>query len=170
MSLYKHSKTKVKVGSDTSEEFYVVVGVYQGSVFSPLLFAIVVNVLTKNAREGLMKEVLYADDLVLMSEMMKGLKKRFLKWRSALESKGLNVNFKKTKVMVYESEGKVIQNRIDPCGIRSKRVTLNSVLCTKCDQCIHGRCSKLKKVTLSVARLFVCIKSDKETNHAGEVK
>ena len=32
-----------------------------------------------------MKEVLYAYDLVLMSEMTEGLKKRFLKWRSALE-------------------------------------------------------------------------------------
>ena len=45
------------------------------------------DVVTENAREGLMKEVLYADDLVLMSETMEGLKERFLKRRSALESK-----------------------------------------------------------------------------------
>ena len=100
MSLYEGSKTKVNVGSDISENFDVVVGVHQGSALSPLLFAIVVDFVTENAREG----ILYADDLVLTSETMKGLKKRFLKWRSALESKKLKVNLKKTKVMVCGSE------------------------------------------------------------------
>ena len=57
-----------------------------------------------------MKEVLYADDLVLMSETIESLKKRFLKWRNALESKGLKVNLEKTKVMVCESEGEVMQS------------------------------------------------------------
>ena len=65
ISLYEVSKTKVKVGSKLSEEFDVVVGVHQGSVLSPLLFAIVVDVVTENARESLIKEVLYADNLVL---------------------------------------------------------------------------------------------------------
>ena len=81
INLYKGSKTKVKVGSEFSKEFYVVAGVHQGSVLSSLLFAIVVDVVTENAREGLMKEVLYADGFVLMSETMDGLKERFLKQR-----------------------------------------------------------------------------------------
>ena len=54
-----------------------------------------------------MKEVLYADDLVLMSEAMEGLK-GFLKWRSALESKAMKVNLENTKVIVCGSEGEVI--------------------------------------------------------------
>ena len=53
------------------------------------------DVVTGNAKESLIKVVLYADDLVLMSETMKGLEKRFLKWRSALESKELKVNLEK---------------------------------------------------------------------------
>ena len=81
---------------------------------SPLLFAIMVDVVTQNARKGLMKEVFFADDLVLMSEMVEGLKKRFLKWRSALESKGLKLNLEKTKVMVCGSKSEVICSRIDP--------------------------------------------------------
>ena len=56
MSLY--SKMNVKVGFEFSEEFYVAVGVHQKSVLSPLLFAIVVDIVTENARKGLMKEVL----------------------------------------------------------------------------------------------------------------
>ena len=62
MSLYKGSKTKVKVESEFSEEFYVAVGVHQGSVLPPLLFAIVMDVVTENAREGLMKKALYTDN------------------------------------------------------------------------------------------------------------
>ena len=38
MSLCKGAKTKVKVGTHLSEEFEVNIGVYQGSVLSPLLF------------------------------------------------------------------------------------------------------------------------------------
>ena len=76
ISLYEGSKMKVKIGFEFLDEFSVVVGVHQRSVFSPLLFAIVVNDVTKNLKEGLMKEALYADDLVLMSETMEGLKER----------------------------------------------------------------------------------------------
>ena len=74
MSLYHGAKTRVRLGSELSQEFLVQVGVHQGSVLSPLLFAIAVDVISENAREGLMNEILYADDLVLMSESMENLK------------------------------------------------------------------------------------------------
>ena len=44
MSLYDGAKIRVRVGSAYSEEFEVKVGVNQGFVLSPLLFAIVVDV------------------------------------------------------------------------------------------------------------------------------
>ena len=43
MSLYEGAKARVRVGLELSEEFEVKVGVHQGSAFSPLLFAIVVD-------------------------------------------------------------------------------------------------------------------------------
>ena len=61
---FEGSRTKVRVGSRTSREFGVHVGVHQGSVLSPLIFAIVVDVVAEHAREGLLNEILYADDLV----------------------------------------------------------------------------------------------------------
>ena len=77
MSLYEGSRTKVRVGSGTSEEFGVSIGVHQGSVLSLLIFAIVVDVVTEHAREGLLNEILYEDDLVLISESMDDLRMRF---------------------------------------------------------------------------------------------
>ena len=43
-------------------------------------------------------------------------------------------------------------------------------VCTKFDQWIHGRCSKLKRASPSAARFFVCSKYDKATNGTGEVQ
>ena len=45
----------------------------------PLVFAIVVDVVTENVRNSLMSEMLYADDLVLTSESMEGLREKFWK-------------------------------------------------------------------------------------------
>ena len=86
-------------------------------MLSPLLLAIVVDVTTENARRGVVDELLYADDLVFMSEDMEDLKKRFLNWKDALESKGIKVNTRKTKVMVSGSEGELFKSKIDPCGV-----------------------------------------------------
>ena len=109
MSLYEGAKTRVRVGLELSEEFEVKVGVHQGSACSPLLFAIVVDVITESVRNGLMSEMLYADDLVLTSKTMEGLNEKFWKWKEAFESKGLKVNLGKTKVVVSGAEGAVTE-------------------------------------------------------------
>ena len=49
MSLYHGAKTKVLVESELCEEYMVQVGVHRGSVRSPLLFAITVDVVMENA-------------------------------------------------------------------------------------------------------------------------
>ena len=91
-------------------------GLHQGSVLSPFLFALVVDVVTEFAKNCALSELLYAEYLVLMSETMQGLRDMFLKWNETLESKGLKVTFGKVKVMVSSgitqdslSRGKVDQ-------------------------------------------------------------
>ena len=155
MSLYNGAKTRVRVGSAYSEEFAVKVGVHQGSVLLPLLFAIVVNAITESARRGVVNELLYADDLVLMSETMEDLKERFWNWKNAFQSKGLQVNTRKTKLMVSGSEGELFKSKIDPCGVCGRRVMANSVLYTKCGNWVHGTGAKIKSVTARLAMHFV---------------
>ena len=145
MSLYEGSRKKVRVGSGLSEEFVVRVGVHQGSVISPLIFAIVVDAVTEQARKGLLNEILYADDLVLMSENLEDLRERFQKWSSALESKGMKVNIRKTKMIVSSAEGEIVRSKVNTCRICGKRVMCNAVLCTVCKKWIHARYAQTKK-------------------------
>ena len=158
MSLYDGAKTRVRVGSAYSKEFQVKVGVHQGSVLLPLLFAIVVDVITENARRNVVDELLYADDLHIMSEDMEDLMERFWNWKNALESKGLKINTRKTKLMVSGSEDKLLKSKKDPCGVCGRRVMANSELCTKCGSWVHGKCEKIKGATARLAMHFVCLK------------
>ena len=80
MSLYHGEKTKVRVGSELSEDFLEQFGAHKGSVWLPLLFAIAVDVISENAREELMNEILYAEDLISLE--------KFLKWKEALQGRG----------------------------------------------------------------------------------
>ena len=78
----------------------------------------------------------------LISETIEGLRDEFLKWKEAIESKGLKVNNWKTKAMVsirITKDG-LSKSELDQCGICSLRVKANSTLRQQCGRCIHGRC------------------------------
>ena len=91
------------------------------------IFALVVDFVTEFAREGALSEILYADDLVLMSESIKGIRNKFLKWKEAFESKDLKVNLGKRNVVVYGDITKdgMSKGKVDPCGVCSLRVKAN---------------------------------------------
>ena len=92
----------------------------------------VVDEVMDNARKGWMKQLLYADDLVLMGEIMEELRENFDEWREAFESKGMRVNLEKTKLMVSGMEEERLGSKIDSCGMSGTRVMFDLVLCTAC--------------------------------------
>ena len=59
MSLYEGEKIRARVDSVLSEEYEVKVGLHHGSVLSPFIFALVVDVVTEFAREGMPSELLW---------------------------------------------------------------------------------------------------------------
>ena len=134
--MYKHARTRIRsYGRSVSEWFGVNVGVYQGSVLSPLFFIIVMKAVTHNVREALPWEMLYADDLVLVGKCEEELKEKLRKLNECLKDKGLKINEEKTKVMC-ESFGtdttQVIGNVKHPCSVCLKGVGVNSIRCTQC--------------------------------------
>jgi len=65
---YVNSTTRIKTMAGISEEFNIFVGVHQGSVLSQLIFIIVMDELTKEIRNEVPWELMFADDLVLTEE------------------------------------------------------------------------------------------------------
>jgi len=97
MAMYEGAQTVVRTTQEDSKAFNVKVGLHQGSVSSPLLFVIVMEMISRELRAGLPLELLYADDLILMAQSKESLRDKIVKWKSGLEAKGLKMNTGKTK-------------------------------------------------------------------------
>ena len=67
VAMYEGAQTIVRTTGD-SKAFNVKVGLHQGSVLGPLLFVIVMEMISRELRAVLPLELLYADDLILMAE------------------------------------------------------------------------------------------------------
>ena len=87
MSLYEGARTRVRMDCELSEEFEVNVEMHHGSVSSRFVFAVVLDFVTVLARGCVLCELLYDDDLVLMSDTHEGLRKIFRKWKEVLRAK-----------------------------------------------------------------------------------
>ena len=79
---------------------------------------------------------------------MEDLMERFWNWKDAMESKGLKVNTRKTKLMVSRSKEELFKNKIDPCKVCGRIFMANSVLCAKCENWVHGKCAKIMEGTV----------------------
>lgn len=156
MRLYDGARTRVRVDSEVTEPFEVKVGVHQGSVLSPLLFVTVMDVLSEAVRGGLLLELLYADDLVIMAESLQELERKYTEWKKSLEGKGLRVNVGKTKVMIGDGSKPVLKSEIDPCSVCDTRVKRNSIRCNRCKLWVHAKCSGVKGSLGKVELTFIC--------------
>ena len=67
---------------------------------APLLFIIVLEALSREFRSWVPLEDLYADDLIIIAELLEECVKRLLTWKEAMEEKGLRVNVGKMKIMI----------------------------------------------------------------------
>ena len=65
------------------DAFDVKIGVYKGSVISPLLFIIVMKALSKELITSLPMELLYADDLALIAGAIRDLECQYVAWKGA---------------------------------------------------------------------------------------
>ena len=154
MKMYKKVLSQVKVEGEDSKEFAARVGIHQGSVLSPFIFAVVMNVVTEEvANEG--RALMYTDDLGLICETKEEARRRFEAWKNALESKGLKVNTSKTKVMWCAQDVIPQEAAEDPCSVCGKRVVVNSIHCVTCDYWVHGRYSGMQGSLVRVASVFV---------------
>ena len=155
-AMYNNARSRVRVGSEYSEEFEVGVGVHQGSVLSPLLFIIVLEALSRDFRVGVPWELFFADDLVIIATSLEECVERVKAWKEGLESKGLHVNMTKTKFMASGLGLDILQDSGKfPCAVCRTGVGRSSIRCSKCNLWVHyKKCSGLK--TLSEDLSYEC--------------
>ena len=157
-SMYSNARSRVRVNGQYSEEFEVKVGVHQGSVLSPLLFILVLEALSREFRTGVPWELLYADDLVIISDSREECIAHFGAWREGMEQKGLRVNMKKTKFLISGTGLNVLKDSGKfPWAVCRKGVGANSINCSRCQHWVHKKCSGIQG-QLSADPDFVCLR------------
>ena len=145
--MYANARSLVRAGEGYIEDFEVKVGVYQGSVLSPLLFIIVLEALSREFHSGVPWEDLYADALVIIAELLEECVRRLLTWKEAMEKKGMRVNAGKTKIMICGMGLDLLQSSGEfPCTVCRTGVGSNSIFCNGCKHWVHKKCSGLKRL------------------------
>ena len=111
--MYAKTNCFIKLGSEKTKPFRFTRGVRQGCILSPLLFNLYLNDLPKSLTSAhqtdpfilpngeKLSSLLYADDLVLISKSKTGLQKCIDIVSEFCESWHLNVNHKKSKVLIF---------------------------------------------------------------------
>ena len=113
-SMYQNVYYCVKKEGGISGNISSNIGVKQGCVLSPLLFNLYLSDLPKiftndchpvELSESKISCLMFADDLILLSETAEGLKKCMLNLENYCIKWGLDINIDKTKVVIFNKGG-----------------------------------------------------------------
>ena len=121
--LYSKSNCAIKLGQYRTKIFKYSRGVRQGCILSPLLFNHYSNELpfslnkTETSDSFILPDgtklnsLLYADDLIILSRSKHGLQNCLNTLNHFCKSWKLDVNLKKTKVMIFQNKTRKLQNQ-----------------------------------------------------------
>ena len=124
-SLYDKHEVYVRLSEGLLQPIITTIGVKQGCGLSPLLFNIFINKLPEIFDKSCdpiklgnldINALLWADDLVILSESGTGLQNSIDKTFSFYQSLGLELNTKKTKVMVFSCGGRICKDFVFLAG------------------------------------------------------
>ena len=94
---YHGASTAVRSMHGRTDEFPIIVGLHQGSGLGPVLFIVVPDVISEEFRCGMPCELLFADELAVVTDTEEEMRRRWLGWQNGMESKGPKVNTGKTE-------------------------------------------------------------------------
>ncbi|XP_071703843.1 uncharacterized protein [Rutidosis leptorrhynchoides] len=97
--MYEGAKSCVRTPVGNTEVFPIEVAMHQGSALSPFLFALILDELSRGIQECIPWCLIFADDIVLVSESKEELNRRLEQWRGALEGNGLQISRQKTEYL-----------------------------------------------------------------------
>ena len=129
-NLYADQEAKVRTGHGKTDCFQIGKAVRQGCILSPCLFNLYAEYIMRNAgleeaQAGIkiarrnINNLRHADDTILMAESEEELKSLLMKVKQESEKVGLNLNFKKTKIMAsgpitsWQIDGEIVETVSD---------------------------------------------------------
>ena len=130
-NMYNNDLVCVKINGQMSEEIKTSKGVRQGCILSPLLFNIFMSdlprKLNQNCNVSISDEVkinclLWADDIILLSETEEGLRSLLKDIDTYCKENGLNINIDKTKCMIFNKTGRLIRRNFYLGNIKLENV------------------------------------------------
>ena len=72
-------------------------GLHQGSALSPLLFVIIIDVITEDIEDGTPWAMLFPDDLILCDPGREIMELRLERWGECMEKNGVKISRAKTE-------------------------------------------------------------------------
>ena len=116
-NIYTDNEISVKVAGGITKPFTTTTGVKQGCVLSPCIFNLFINKIPEiydstcdllHFSGTPLPALIWADDLVCFSLSAVGLKNAISKTKQYFDEMHLSINTKKTKVMIFNKGGKVL--------------------------------------------------------------
>lgn len=111
--MYSQARTCVRTPVGDTRYFPVEIGLHQGSALSPLLFALILDVISRGIQDGVPWCMLFADDIALVAETRGEVNAKLEVWRSTLESQGLRVSRSKTEYLWCNFSGEANEEGVE---------------------------------------------------------
>ena len=90
------------------------IGLRQGSALSPLLFIVVMEIISRKiSTKDILRKMMYADDLAIIAESKQDLQEVLVEWKGVFEKHGLRMSLEKTEVMWVGHQREELNIRLD---------------------------------------------------------
>ena len=87
---------------------------------------------------GIPWELLFTDDLAIVADSLDECVAKLKNWKDGMESKGLRVNMRKTKLMISGHRLDLLRDSgAFPCAVCRTGVGTNSIQCSRCRLWVH---------------------------------
>ena len=137
-NMYTDNILRLKIGNGMTDEFSSEIGVRQGDTLSPNLFKIFINDIVdafdKDCDGATLGKyqlncLMYADDVILISESERGLQNCLKKLEGYCDTWCLDININKTKTIVFNKSGKLLNYNFNFNGKSIENVHTYKYLC-----------------------------------------
>ena len=98
-NMYDGVVTNVRTYRGITSDFFITIGLLQGSALSPFLFVIVIDELTRAIQDEIPWCILFADDIFIVDETRAWVNAKLELWRQILESRDFRLSRTKTEYM-----------------------------------------------------------------------